>query len=558
MAIAWESPYASRARSSGSASAASSGELLRRWAQAVQSPERSLVVADAAWGAKPSFKSENEAFKWKEHAPPWSASARVSPRLGSGANAAGCRRKMPVAAEDVRWMSDESTPWMLAEKKRLDELKEQHPDFAATLDGKTDLQLYFENLCTQGGLHRALDSRSQSGQESVAGPPSRAIGAEAGNNAAVEIQRLPSTPGPRSPGPTLRRRQIAPSKFAAWRTYRYKQHGDRRTSWSDEEDRSESTDQRRRVDVSAALAEDLDPPTGAVSYDAKSTTMRNRKSIRRADSRNWMTDLEEAERRRRNAVLCANLARQYKCNADDVQDALLMFTRYDVHGTCISYDEFLDLLRRRAHLADTDKLPRHLLGPMMLPIASQEQNFQVGFEEFLEWWSLTSWLRDFQHQNRKQSELQKVARQKSLSIDEVERIQKIFEEFTTDGLEGIVEQQFKHLLYKLWEVNDVSLVPVSWFREGWRELDAEGAGCVEFMDFLSWYQGQHVVLHPGPSRHSHWSTECTHEPRTHPASHTQHPRRHRESASFSSRASHSARASYSARPSHAVGAGRFR
>merc|ERR1712003_21752 len=88
----------------------------------------------------------------------------------------------------------------------------------------------------------------------------------------------------------------------------------------------------------------------------------------------------------------------------------------------------------------------------------------------------------------REREIRKVAREQNIPILDVERIRKMFEEFDVDGSDEIEEAEFRHILYRLWNVKDVSDVPVKRLHRLWRELDTDNSGSIGFTEFLVWYQ----------------------------------------------------------------------
>merc|ERR1712019_142981 len=113
---------------------------------------------------------------------------------------------------------------------------------------------------------------------------------------------------------------------------------------------------------------------------------------------------------------------------------------------------------------------------------------RVNFEDFVEWSISVSWTEEVQVKCVKEREVWRVAREQGMKLLDVERVKKMFDDFDTDGSGEIEEAEFRHIICKLWNVKDLSDVPIKQLQRFWRELDADGSGSVSFTEFLVWYQ----------------------------------------------------------------------
>merc|ERR1712032_172644 len=188
--------------------------------------------------------------------------------------------------------------------------------------------------------------------------------------------------------------------------------------------------------------------------------------------------------------VCMTLAKKYKFAVAEVRDIYKEFSLYNTHMTNdISMDEFNDLIRRRAHLSDDEPIPDHLYGNVC-KAERDNPHTRINFERYLEWAISVMWSEEMQVGCAVERNIRKVAREHKVPLLEVERVKRIFDEFDTDGSGEIEECEFRHIIYKLWKVKDVSDVPVKRVQRFWRELDVDGSGSAEFSEFLVWYHSK--------------------------------------------------------------------
>lgn len=180
------------------------------------------------------------------------------------------------------------------------------------------------------------------------------------------------------------------------------------------------------------------------------------------------------------------LARRHNCPLFAVREAWQEFSAYAAHREPgITYEEFLDLLRRRAHLPDGGSIPAHLLGTVALKDLDCHEH--LSFDAFLEWSLSVGWMEELQVAPG-EVEVRKIARQVAMPILDVEKIKMLFDRLDSDGSGHIEENEFRHMIYTLWCVEDVSDVPIKTLQRLWRQIDKDGSGSIDFAEFLVWYK----------------------------------------------------------------------
>eukprot|EP00415_Alexandrium_ostenfeldii_P003092 UN3092 len=143
------------------------------------------------------------------------------------------------------------------------------------------------------------------------------------------------------------------------------------------------------------------------------------------------------------------------------------------------------MVRRRAHLHDGAPIPPRLMGHITLK--DLDEHNHLGFETFLEWSINVGWMEEMQVTSSEDLEMRRIAREVNMPILDVEKVKAQFNHFDSDHSGMIDEEEFRHIVYKLWRVENVSDVPINTLRRIWRQIDQDGSGTIDFQEFLVWY-----------------------------------------------------------------------
>jgi len=176
------------------------------------------------------------------------------------------------------------------------------------------------------------------------------------------------------------------------------------------------------------------------------------------------------------------LAKKYNIPTVEARELVTEFKEHDLDGTGhISREEFHILIRKRTNLPEYEEIPDHLVKPV------RKGQARVSFEEFLKWSSLTAWTEEMMQPCPYQRRIRQLAREQDMTLPDVEKVKRFFNEFDTDSSGEIDEDEFRHILYKMLHVRDVTDVPVKRLQRYWREVDLDGSGSIGFNEFLIWY-----------------------------------------------------------------------
>jgi len=149
--------------------------------------------------------------------------------------------------------------------------------------------------------------------------------------------------------------------------------------------------------------------------------------------------------------ICFGLAKRHGCCISDVLKYWHEFRGCDPQPSGdISWRRFIELLRGRAGLDPQEEIPRHLLGRL----AHLEKLGRVNFEDFLCWSVSVAWLEELQVPQTER-EIRRIAREKNMTLLEVDRFKRTFDKFDSDGSGEIEEKEFRSMMYSIFKVKDV-------------------------------------------------------------------------------------------------------
>lgn len=175
------------------------------------------------------------------------------------------------------------------------------------------------------------------------------------------------------------------------------------------------------------------------------------------------------------------LAKKYSLPVNEVRDIKREFSEHDTESTGhITRNEFSALIRKRTDLHEDEDIPFHLLKGV------SEAGERIGFEEFLRWSMLTAWTEEMMMPSACERQLRQLAREQEMALPDVEKVKLLFDSVDTDKSGEIDEGEFRHILYKMLHVHDVTDVPLKRLQRYWREVDLDGSGFICFNEFLIW------------------------------------------------------------------------
>merc|ERR1740115_17212 len=111
----------------------------------------------------------------------------------------------------------------------------------------------------------------------------------------------------------------------------------------------------------------------------------------------------------------------------------------------------------------------------------------LTFEEFVQWSIHTAFAEEVVVRCKKERELRSIARDFDMTILDIESVQRVFNDFDTDGSGEIEEDEFRKIVLKLMKVKNESDLSERRLERYWRDVDTDGGGSIGFVEFLCWY-----------------------------------------------------------------------
>jgi hypothetical protein len=109
-------------------------------------------------------------------------------------------------------------------------------------------------------------------------------------------------------------------------------------------------------------------------------------------------------------------------------------------------------------------------------------------EKFLEWYRANCFgAISAANQSQKESMTYDIANENEVPPQMIDKLQKRFDEFDTDGSGYIDFEEFAVMFCKLLKVKDPSHFSNQRMKRFWQEVDVDGSGEVDFQEFCTWY-----------------------------------------------------------------------
>jgi len=186
---------------------------------------------------------------------------------------------------------------------------------------------------------------------------------------------------------------------------------------------------------------------------------------------------------------CFALSKQYFVPIDEVKKCLEEFKQIDTSGDMlISEAEFEASTRQNLNWPEDQDLPANLARKIKkyFQDMDKDRNDVIDFEEYFDWSMKHRWSEEFLALDDKDMENRQLARQLGVSIAEVERYRRMFDEFDTDGSDEISQSEFVYVIMQIMEVKDPRDISSQRLHRYWQEVDTDASGNVSFQEFLSW------------------------------------------------------------------------
>lgn len=189
-----------------------------------------------------------------------------------------------------------------------------------------------------------------------------------------------------------------------------------------------------------------------------------------------------------NDISEARLARKHGIDALDVHRLLRQFYKAlagDAHarGGCLSVPAIQSLIRTLFHLPVDRDLPVHLVEADW---SSASEDCRVGPEGFIAWWKNHQWCEEIMVPDPDERKVRQFCREQGYDLLDVERVKAAFDRADQDD-SGMLEQaEFRAAVASL-QNSDAVAINDTTFLKLWKEVDADGSGTIELLEFAKWY-----------------------------------------------------------------------
>jgi len=218
--------------------------------------------------------------------------------------------------------------------------------------------------------------------------------------------------------------------------------------------------------------------------DASTCRKELKKNLTNAKVVNEVRDKTDEER---DLEMCARMCKKYNLTHADVWWKMQEFSSCDLNNNReLDRNEFQNVIRKHVNLPGNGPLPKHLLNWHWLN-AEKNNDGHLDFEEFLLWTLKAQYTEEVLVPDPQERFLRQIARENGVSINEAERLKRVFDEHDKDKKGCIEILEFRSVLYKLLAAKNESDISTKMTQRWWREIDHAGNGSISFEDFLKWY-----------------------------------------------------------------------
>lgn len=180
----------------------------------------------------------------------------------------------------------------------------------------------------------------------------------------------------------------------------------------------------------------------------------------------------------------------HECNLDfnSCKEAAILFTKHRELNDALSCDEFGQLLCALTGSESVKTLPEEMrTSNQAFKVADNNDSGDIDFPEFACYYASKCFSEHINCTNTER-EFRELSRKHGLSLIDLERYRRFFDEFDVDGSGTIDEDEFQGLIKKCAKVPKGVSVPETRFRLLWKECDADGSGGIDFEEFVVFYR----------------------------------------------------------------------
>jgi len=181
-----------------------------------------------------------------------------------------------------------------------------------------------------------------------------------------------------------------------------------------------------------------------------------------------------------------NLHRQHQKYGANILDVIIRweeFVECDLSADGrLSFEEFQLALRRRLNIQDGGPIPGHLLDKHWMSFEGE-----VDFAQYLEWALQHAFAEEVLVPDRRERRIRQLARDHNLSLCDIEKVQRVYDQFDHDGSGNLDRDEFAQVMCRLLKTSDVNTLSDRTLERYWHEVDSDFSGTIEFEEFLNWY-----------------------------------------------------------------------
>eukprot|EP00929_Paragymnodinium_shiwhaense_P079228 TRINITY_DN41226_c0_g1_i1.p1 TRINITY_DN41226_c0_g1~~TRINITY_DN41226_c0_g1_i1.p1 ORF type:complete len:833 (-),score=205.77 TRINITY_DN41226_c0_g1_i1:265-2763(-) len=197
------------------------------------------------------------------------------------------------------------------------------------------------------------------------------------------------------------------------------------------------------------------------------------------------------EERTASQLAAMKLAKSSSLPVEDVVEALKQFELVDVNGdSFIDYDQFVVAVVRLLSVDRRADLEAEQIRETCLKMwdgIEKERPSEIIFPEFLRWFELYQYKAVDAFLSDEDRHLYDLAKQWRMSLQEVQRVKRIFDKQDSVGRGAVNYGDFKRILYGVLKLPEENDLPEARLRMYWREVDLDHEDGVNFEKFLHWW-----------------------------------------------------------------------
>lgn len=189
------------------------------------------------------------------------------------------------------------------------------------------------------------------------------------------------------------------------------------------------------------------------------------------------------------------VARHTKVTLDVCQQASQLYTaQVGSIDKALTRDQFSKCLLKVTGVQSLDKLPPEVIRHAF-SMADEDHSGTVDFTEFVAWYASVGFSANVAL-TPEERQFRDFCKSNGMSLIDMDRYKKYFDEFDSDGSGAIEYEEFENLVKKCARVPKGVDVPPSRLKNLWKEADVDGGGSIDFQEYALFHR---KTFESGPS-----------------------------------------------------------